>query len=345
MAGRQQKLQENPGTEGGKASIKTISERTGLSTATVSRVINNKGGFTRETSERVQQAIRELGYVPNAMARGLRKQSAPLVGIIVPDIINEFFSRIVLRVQLALAGRGYSVFICNTDESKENELMYLDTLQGMQISGLVCISGIDADNEQWPDVPTVYIDRDPLRSFPSSTIIESDNYNGGWLAAEELLRRGCMQPALVSDARKLSTSVSREKGFQDALAQGGIRLEPGRLIRVDRVEERNAYDAVSFAIQSGITFDSLFCTTDWLAMGALRALKYAHLRVPDRVRVVGFDDISVAQWSALPITTIRQDTDEMSRLAVEELVRMMKGGKSLRSHWIVPVSLIRRETT
>ena len=172
-----------------QVSIKTIAEKTGLSTATVSRVINQKGGFTRETYERVQKAVRELDYVPNAMARGLRTRSIPLVGIIVPDIINEFFSRIVLKVQLALAGRGYSVFICNTDESAENERTYLATLQGMQISGLVCISGSDMTDESWPNVPTVYIDRNPIRPAPRSTIIESDNLSGGWMAATELLRR------------------------------------------------------------------------------------------------------------------------------------------------------------
>ena len=326
-------------------SIKTISEKTGLSTATVSRVINNSGGFTQETFDRVQKAVQELGYVPNAMARGLRKQSIPLVGIIVPDIINEFFSRIVLYVQLELAARGYSVFICNTDESETNELTYLDTLQGMQISGLVCISGNDAANEHWPNVPTVYIDRNPQHPAARATIIESDNQSGGWMAAEELVRRGCRRPALLGDIRSLSTSVSRRTGFRSALERAGIPLEDSRILSVKKVDEKHAYDAVSYALQSGNDFDGLFCTTDWMALGALRALRNAHRRVPEEVRVVGFDDISVASYSALPITTIRQDTDEMSRVAVEELVRMMEGEPCLRSRWIIPVSLIRRETT
>ena len=328
-----------------QVSIKTIAEKTGLSTATVSRVINKKGGFTRETYERVQKAVRELDYVPNAMARGLRTRSVPLVGIIVPDIINEFFSRIVLRVQLALAARGYSVFICNTDESAENERTYLATLQGMQISGLVCISGSDMTDEAWPNVPTVYIDRNPIRPAPRSTIIESDNLSGGWMAATELLRRGCREIALLGDERSLSTALSRRNGFQQALNDAGLVPEESRIFSVAKVDEKNAYDAVSFALRSGVTFDGLFCMTDWLALGALKALENAHLRVPGQVRVVGFDDVRVASYSALPITTIRQDTDEMSRLAVEELTRMMEGEPCRRPHWIVPVSLIRRETT
>ena len=328
-----------------QVSIRTISEKTGLSTATVSRVINNKGGFSPETSERVQEAVRELGYVPNAMARALRTQSIPLVGIIVPDIVNEFFSRIVLRVQLALASQGYSAFICNTDESTENELTYLDTLRGMQIQGLVCISGSDAEGERWPNVPTVYIDRNPRHPTPRSTVIESDNLNGGWLAAEELLRRGCRNPVMIWDDRNLSTALSRKNGFVQGLERSGRKIGEDHWLPVRKVDERNAYDAVSFALRSGITFDGIFCQTDWLAMGALKALENAHLRVPDQVKVVGFDDISVASYSALPITTVRQDTDEMSRLAVEELVRMMDGKPCRRPHWIVPVSLIRRETT
>ena len=326
-------------------SIKTISDRTGLSTATVSRVINNTGGFTKKTYEKVQAAVQELGYVPNAMARGLRKNSIPLVGIIVPDIINEFFSRIVLNVQLALAQRGYSVFICNTDESHEQELTYLDSLQTMRICGLVCISGYDTADERWPNVPTVYIDRNPLHRAPHSTVIESDNESGGWQAAEEMIRRGCHRIALLREDRSFSTSSSREAGFSKALANAGLDMTPEQILMVQKVDERSAYDAVSFALMSGRRFDGLFCMTDWLALGALRALNNAHIEVPGQVRVVGFDDISVASYCALPITTVRQDTSEMSRLAVEELVRMMEGEPCRRDHWIVPVSLIRRETT
>ena len=165
------------------------------------------------------------------------------------------------------------------------------------------------------------------------------------MAAEELVRRGCRRPALLGDIRSLSTSVSRRTGFRNALDRAGIPLEDGRILSVQKVDEKHAYDAVSYALQSGNDFDGLFCTTDWMALGALRALRNAHRRVPEEVRVVGFDDISVASYRALPITTIRQDTDEMSRVAVEELVRMMEGEPCLRSRWIIPVSLIRRETT
>lgn len=331
--------------EKGTVSIKTISERTGFSTATVSRVINNKGGFTQETYDRVQEAVRELGYVPNAMARGLRTNSVPLVGIIVPDIINEFFSRIVLHVQLELAHCGYSVFICNTDESHRQEMTYLSSLQTMRICGLVCISGYDAADESWPNVPTVYIDRDPAHRAPRSTVIESDNESGGYQAARELLHRGCTRLALLRDDRRLSTSVRREEGFRKAVADAGLQVDESLILNVHKVDEKHAYDAVSFALRSGKRFDGLACCTDWLAMGALAALRNARLSVPGDVKVVGYDDISVAAYSAVPITTIRQDTDEMSRIAVEELLRMMDGGTAQRDHWIVPVSLVRRETT
>ena len=326
-------------------SIKTISEKLGVSTATVSRVISGAGPVSPETRERVLAAVRELGYVPNAMARGLRTNSLPLVGIIVPDIINEFFSRIVLHAQLALAQRGYAVFICNTDESHAQELTYLASLQTMRICGLVCISGYDTADERWPNVPTVYIDRNPLHRALRSTVIESDNESGGWQATDELLRRGCTRIALLRDDRRMSTADSREAGYRKALVNAGITVDESLILTVGKVDERNAYDAVSFALQSGKRFDGVFCTTDWLALGALRALANARIRVPGETRVVGYDDVSVATYSALPMTTIHQDTDEMSRLAVEELVRMMEGGACRRDHWIVPVSLVRRETT
>ena len=325
--------------------IRTIAERAGVSTATVSRVLSGAEGVTPKTRERVRQTARDLGYVPNEMARGLRKQTLPLVGIIVPDIVNEFFSRIVLKVQLALARQGYSVFICNTDESAELEIAYLNSLQAMRISGLICISGYGTPEENWPEVPTIYIDRNTCRQVPRSAMIESDNHSGGWMAAEELLRRGCRRLAILRDERDVSTAVSRQKGFFDGAARHGMASEDIVVLPVGKVDENHAYDAVSYALRQEKAFDGLFCMTDWLAMGALRALKNAHLPVPEKVRVVGFDDVSAAAYSALPLTTIRQNTDELSRIAAEELLRMMEGEPCQRKHWIVPVSLIRRETT
>lgn len=332
-------------SEKNTVSIKTLSEYLGVSTATVSRVMNNADGVSPETAARVRQAAQEMGYVPNAMARGLRTSSLPLVGIIVPDIINEFFSRIVLNVQLALAQSGYSVFICNTDESHELEQSYLSSLQTLQIRGLICISGYDLTDENWPDVPTVYIDRDPAVRVKHSVSIESDNENGGYQAGRELLRRGCRRPAMLEDDRRLSTAVSRESGFLNALEEAGIKRRDVQILTVERVDERHAYDAVSFALRSGARFDGLFCCTDWLALGAIRALQNAHKKVPDEVKVVGYDDISMASYCALPITTVHQDVNEMSRIAVEELRWMMEGKQSRRTHWVVPVTLVRREST
>lgn len=326
-------------------SIKTISQMAGVSTATVSRVINHAGGFSKETEERVREAIRQAGFVPNVMARGLRKNSLPLVGVIVPDIINEYFSQIVLKVQLALAQCGYSVFICNTDESHMQEKAYLRTLKEMMIRGLICISGSSDAQEDWPNVPTVYIDRNPAQRMAQSTIIESDNESGGYQATEELLRRGCKRVAILTDSRELSTCVKRYAGYCRAIEDAGAQLHEELTFKVNKVDYQNAYNAITMAVQSGKTFDALFCTTDWLALGALRALKDAGIDVPGQVKVVGFDDISIAKYSALPMTTIHQDMDEMSRLAVDELVRMMNGDDCLREHWMVPVSLVRRSST
>ncbi len=329
----------------GAVSIKTISEALGVSTATVSRVLSEAGGVAPETAERVREAARQMGYVPNAMARGLRTRQLPLVGIIVPDIVNEFFSRIVLNVQLSLARQGYSVFICNTDENRQLEMNYLETLLTMRISGLICISGYDAEGERWPNVPTVYIDRNPHHRAPHATSIESDDESGGYQAAREVLRRGCRRVALLRDERAMSTVEHRQAGYLRALQDAGLTPDPSLVLTVPRVNERSAYDAVSFALRDGKTFDAVVCCTDWLALGALRALSNAHLKVPEDVRVVGYDDVSVASYCALPITTIRQNVDEMSRIAVEELVLMMEGKPCRRERWILPVSLVRRETT
>ena len=326
-------------------SIKTISEKLGLSTATVSRALNHSTSVTPETAERVRQAARELGYVPNAMARGLRTSRLPLVGVMVPDIVNEYFSRIVLNLQLALAKLGYSVFICNTNEDPQLENSYLSSLQTLQISGLICISGYDWEKTVWPDIPTVYIDRMPTACANRCTVITSDNVQGGLMAAKELASCGCRHPIWLGDCRSLSTATGRLEGFRQGLSESGIQLDDSRLLKVDKVDREHAYETVRAAISGGLSFDGLFCGTDWLALGAIEALKEAGIPVPGEVRVVGYDDISAASIGQVPVTTIHQDVDEMSRIAVSELARMLDGKSCRQGQWIVPVSLVHRKST
>ena len=154
-------------------SIKEIAKLAGVSTATVSRVINQNGRFSRETEERVRRVIRENDYIPNMSAKGLRTSRTRVVGIIVPDITNPHFANLVLHLEMDLFRRGYSCLICNTNESEELESKHIQSLTAQNVSGIVLISGM-RNYEELGDLPVVYVDRPSNSQDKEEVMIESD---------------------------------------------------------------------------------------------------------------------------------------------------------------------------
>lgn len=327
-------------------SIKQISELSGVSTATVSRVINHNGRFSKETEERVLAVIEQYQYVPNMVARGLRRNASAIIGVIVPDITNEFFARIVLKIQMELFERNFSAVICNTNENEQLEISHLQFLRAQNVSGLIFISGNPSHAQPSESMPTVFIDRRPQYVKRKDTIIiESDNVRGGYLAGKTLLACGARRIATIMDSRMHTAGETRFQGFQSAMQEAGVAIVPSLQLRVPEVGFRAAHDCISNLIESKEQFDGLFCGTDWLAMGALAAMHERGVHVPGDVCVVGFDDVSIATFSSKPITTIHQDAERMGELAVELLLQRIEGEKIENAHRVLDVRVIHRATT
>lgn len=328
-------------------SIKKISELSGVSTATVSRVINHNGRFSKETEERVLSVIEQYQYVPNMVARGLRRNASQIVGIIVPDITNEFFARIVLQIQMKLFERNFSAVICNTNENAQLEVSHLQFLRAQNVSGLIFISGNPSHSQPSSSLPTVFIDRRPQGVGRKDTlIIESDNVRGGYLAGKALAELGARRIATIMDSRMHTAGETRYLGWKTAMEEEGIQVLPELQLRVPEIGFSAAYDCISRLLEKeGMAFDALFCGTDWLAMGALAVLHEKGIHVPTDVKVIGFDDVSIATFSSKPITTIHQDAERMGELAVELLLRRMAGEPIEEPHRVLDVALIRRGTT
>ncbi len=334
----------------GKSSIKEISELSGVSIATVSRVINQNGRFSKDTEKRVRKVIKEMNYQPNAVARGLRKSKVQAVGIIVPDITNEFFAQVTLNLQNDLSKMNYPAFICNTREDSEIERKNLDMLKALQVSGLIYISGAFSDDKETLSVPTVFIDRKP--PFNSSNnhnivLIESDNEQGGYLAATELLSSGCSNIGMITFNRSRSTHYNRYMGYKKALSESGIVPDENMVIEAENSDPVSGYHSFKSLIEKNPHLDGLFCSSDVLAIGALQAIHEIGMKVPESIKLVGFDDISTTALPGISITTIRQSTASFSSIAVKILVSMMNevNDEPENKQFVLPVELIRRKST
>ena len=330
-----------------KISIKEISEKADVSIATVSRVINKNGRYSKETEERVWKVIRENNYRPNLIAKGLRERRMTNVGVLVPDIKNEFFTKLIYAIEKNLFAAGYETFVCNTDEDEEIEKKHVQMMLMQGVCGLIYIAGTaDEMSESGDGVPTVYIDRIPKSRRENDVIVTSDNVEGGYLAGKELLEQGCVRPVIVTSRRSVSCYEDRKKGFDRALDEAGIPAENRGVILLDGLHYQDAYDEMTRLLdEKRFAGDGIFASADWLALGCYQALREHGAMIPDEVKIVGYDDISITAFNAIPITTVHQEVDEMGRLVVEQMIRLLEGEHVEQMLTEVPVYLVPRQST
>ena len=329
-----------------KPSIKEIAREAGVSITTVSRVINNSGYVSQSARAKVKEAINRTGFVPNVAARSLRTRQFPIVGVMIPDITNEFFARIVQAIQKKLLAYQYSTIIYNTDESAEIERACLDIMLAQNVQGLIVISSSTTDAPYRPRIPTVYVDRRPSHQYSEDTmLVEIDNDKSSRLAIGELVHCGCKRIALVTHTRDLQPHSLRIHACIDEMKRLGLTFDERLLLKSPDLSFQQTRRLVAELIESGIAFDGVFCMSDAMAMGALTALTAHNVAVPQSVRVIGFDDVSIAQLGVKPLTTIHQPLQEMGSMAAEMLYRALNEQPVPNRHMVFPATLVRRTTT
>lgn len=332
--------------DGKKLSIKQIAELAGVSVATISRVMNQKGGYTTETEQKVLSVIKEHHYIPNLVAKGLRTNMTRIIGLIVPDIVNEFFAKMVLDIQMELFQYGYLTMVCNVNESDKLEHQLVKALVAQNISGLILISG-RTRKMTVKNLPTIYIDRRPNEEEiqDNMVIIESDNVSGGYLATKELIDCKCKKIGFITDYIGESSKITRYEGYCKAIMEAKLSINPSLTLKVETVSVEDAFNVVIKGMDMGLEVDGIVCSTDLLAIGAILALKSRGYRVPEDIKVTGFDDVSIASLFQPSITTIHQYSDKMAKLVSDLMVELIDGNVIEEKHRIVPVTLVKREST
>ncbi len=328
-----------------KLQIKQIAEMAGVSVATISRVINNKGGYSAETEKKVLKVIKDNNYFPNQVAKGLRTNNTNVIGLIVPDIVNEYFAKMVLSIQMELFKVGYLTVVCNVNENDKLEYELVNSLITQNVSGIILISG--RANMKTNGIPTIYVDRHPIEDALENNfvIIESDNVHGGYLATCELISSGCKKIAFITDCIGESSKKSRYKGYKKALSENNIDINYQMLLQVKNVTIDDSYKEVTKAIDNNLDVDGIVCTTDIIAIGAILALKDRGKKVPEDIKITGFDNISMTKLFEPSITTVNQFHKNIAK-EVSHLILELIAGKSIEEkHRIIPIELIKRKSS
>lgn len=332
-------------------SIHDIAELAGVSTATVSNVLNGKGRISQKTRDRVEAIAREQGYIPNFAAKALREQSTRSIGIITPDVSNEFYSSIVLGVETGLHEAGYDSYICNSSNDADREHDYVRGLVQKQVDGFVLVGG-SADfeaSELDDDTPIVLIDRDAstVSASPKHVAVGNDVHALVRSMVGTLAARGCERIVFLMVTLRQDDAPERVRfgGYEDALHELGLTLYPRLVLRTPHHDKSyvEAERAVSELVSSGERFDGIACMGDRVALGAVRGLKARGIVPGKDVLVMGMDDMLFTSMMTPSISTVRRNTDVMASAGVRTLLALLKGEDA--QNVTVPYEIVERETT
>jgi len=303
------------------ASIKDVAKLAGVGLGTASRVINNKGSVKPETRERVLRAIKELNYTPNEVARSFQSQSSKLVGLIIPSVWNSFFSELAYYVENELYKRGYKMLLCNSDAESSKEIGYLEMLKRHQVAGIITITYSDFTGFGTIDLPVVSIDRYINDKIPH---IASNNYDGGRLAAEALIKGGAKKLAYMGGVPLFKSSVSERKR---ALIDVARKEELPYVVYETMPTENQIEDTVTEFLDLYEDIDGVFTSTDLFAGALIKELGNRGKRVPEDVQVVGFDGIQNNDFFRPILSTIVQPVEGLGRKSVDILLNLIENKK------------------
>ncbi|NUT18556.1 MAG: LacI family DNA-binding transcriptional regulator [Hamadaea sp.] len=297
------------------ATIYDVARHAGVSAATVSRVVNGRTTVDGALAARVHQAMRDLDYRPNAVARNLRRQQTSIWAVIISDIGNPFFTSLVRGVEDVAQAAGYSVVLCNSDEDPTKEDRYVTAALAEQMAGvIISSSGKLAAITRLVEsgTPVVAIDRQ-VRGANVDTVL-SDNEHGADAATSHLIGAGYQRVACITGPRKTPTAQQRLRGYTNALKRHKRPVDD-QLIRHADYREEGGYAAMASLLDSGAEPDAVFGANNLMTVGAMECLVDRGVSVPARFGVVGFDDIPWAHLVRPSLTTVVQPTYELGRTA------------------------------
>lgn len=297
-----------------KITIKDIAKKAGVSTSTVSRVLNDTLPVKKETKEIIIKTIKELNYYPDSLARSLRMGSTKTIGIIIPDISNPFFSMLVKGSEDYLREQNYSTIICNSDNKKEDEKI-VKLLLEKKVDAILYAGIGNLEKFKKIKTPIIYIDR--IEKNSNSSYIVSNNYQGMTTLLDYLLKNNHKTYIFISGDENIFSASERLRAFTDFSKKHKIK---NQIIQAD------------YTFQSGIRIaekiqtipDAIVCSNDLMAYGIIQGLKNRKINVPKDVSVTGYDDILFSAMFNPPLTTIRQPIYQMGRTASEIVIQILQ---------------------
>ncbi|MFE2500044.1 LacI family DNA-binding transcriptional regulator [Streptomyces scopuliridis] len=323
-----------------KATIREVAERAGVSVGTVSNFVSDKKPISPSTRERIESAIRDLGWIPNAAVRVVKGGRSPVIGFLIPDSSNPFFTEVANGIEDVAIANGGLVITCNTAGEAQREAHFAKSLSEMRVAGAVFTEMTASDQHVEQLVASgATVVLFGLSEHARVNTVSVDDELGGFLAGQHLVERGCRNIALLGGPGGEPQLRRREAGIARALTPAH-RTEFRRLDAQDNsLKARVA--AATEVLRRDPAPDGIICGNDQIALAVLAAATAQGIRVPQDLAVVGYDDIEAASLAAVPLTTVRNPSHEMGRLAAKMIIERTVGDRIA----LEPELVVRRSTS
>lgn len=326
-------------------SVKILAEKCGVSTATISRVLNADPKVSADTRQKVISILKEYNYKPNEKASNTNRKK---IGVVTRVSNQDYYVSLLHEINKYLISKGYSVISCSQEIETNSLSNALGTLYDSNVSGIIIISGDykSIKNDLMPSIPHVWIDcNDNLPDIKDICTVESDHYVSGRLAAHALLNQNCKKPIIITGINPSNRSLARNKGFFDEYKDAGIKLTDDNIIGVETGKDgfTVSREAVRYLIAKGLNFDSIFAISDWRALGAYTGAISMGKRIPEDIRIIGFDGVSLA-CKSVNITSVQQNTMRLSQCSCDQLLHLINGEEVPEKHIVIPTDILQGQT-
>ena len=323
------------------ASIKDVAKKAGVGVGTVSRVLNNTGYVSVDTKKKIQDAIDELGYKPNELARNLFRNRTGIIGVIVPDLEHPFFSNFVREIEIILYSRGYKTMVCNTIGISNREIEYLDMLDRNMVDGIITgTHTLDSAEYLKRKRTIVSLDRD---FGPEIPMVGSDHIVGGKMAAEIMIKNGCKKVLHITGIAPDIAANDRHAIFNKLMEENGIEVV-NVVLEWNRFDHKMYWEAARKAMELGDDIDGVFAA-DQPALYYMHLAMKAGKRVPEDLKVVAYDGMDVTKLCYPEATCICQNIQFLAETCVNSVINLIENKERVPHKQLLSVDFRQGGTT
>ncbi|MFA3780563.1 ribose operon transcriptional repressor RbsR [Yersinia sp. 1652 StPb PI] len=326
------------------ATMKDVARLAGVSTSTVSHVINKNRFVSDPIRDKVLAAIKQLNYAPSALARSLKLNQTRTIGMLVTASSNPFYAEVVRGVERSCYERGYSLILCNTEGDIDRMSHSIETLMQKRVDGLLLMCTENHRPSQdilrcYPSLPIIMMDWAPFEGV--NDVIQDNSLLGGEMATSYLIARGYTRIACIAGPQDKTPAKERLEGYRQAMDRAGLPIPSGYEVASD-FEFGGGLVAMKQLLALPEPPEAVFTSNDAMAVGVYQALHQAGLSIPQDMAVIGYDDIEIAQYMTPPLTTIHQPKDSLGELAIDTLIHRLNNPEAEPQVLILTPELIER---